>query len=74
MEFRLIYEGPLRGQGAKSTHKWEIRRSLHPQLRRLWQEHPLRDSAETLLAHPPLPSRWSPNSCCGPPSPTRWSP
>jgi len=28
MEFRLIYEGPLHGQGAKSPHKWEIRRAL----------------------------------------------
>ena len=53
MEFRLIYEGPLHGQGARSPHKWEIRRALHPQLQRLWQEHPLRDAADTLLAHPP---------------------
>ncbi|MCU0921910.1 MAG: hypothetical protein MUF08_13615 [Burkholderiaceae bacterium] len=59
MEFRLIYEGPLRGQGAKSTHKWEIRRALHPQLRRLWHEQPLRDSADTLLAFPPVPSKVS---------------
>jgi hypothetical protein len=59
MEFRLIYEGPLHGQGAKSPHKWEIRRALHPQLERLWQERPLRDAAESLLAHPPLPSKVS---------------
>lgn len=59
MEFRLIYEGPLRGQGAKSTHKWEIRRALHPQLQRLWQEHPLSDSAGALLAHPALPGKIS---------------
>lgn len=59
MEFRLIYEGPLRGQGAKSGHKWEIRRALHPQLLRLWQEHPLRDAAGTLLAHPALPGKVS---------------
>ena len=52
MEFRLIYEGPLHGQGAKSSHKWEIRRALHPQLKRLWQERPLADQAESLLAHP----------------------
>jgi hypothetical protein len=57
MEFRLIYEGPLYGQGAKSPHKWEIRRALHPQLQRLWQERPLSDAAETLLAHPPLPAK-----------------
>ena len=59
MEFRLIYEGPLRGQGAKSSHKWEIRRALHPQLQRLWQEHPLRDVAGTLLAHPARPGKVS---------------
>jgi hypothetical protein len=52
MEFRLIYEGPLHGQGAKSSHKWEIRRALRPQLQRLWQERPLSDQAESLLAHP----------------------
>ncbi|WP_326537690.1 hypothetical protein [Pseudorhodoferax sp.] len=55
MEFRLIYEGPLRGQGAKSVHKWEIRRALHPQLQRLWQARPLADAAATLLAHPARP-------------------
>lgn len=59
MEFRLIYEGPLRGQGAKSMHKWEIRRALHPQLQRLWQEHPLRQAGASLLAHPPLPGKVS---------------
>lgn len=59
MEFRLIYEGPLHGQGAKSAHKWEIRRALHPQLKRLWQERPLADQAESLLAHPPLPAKAS---------------
>ena len=49
MEFRLIYEGPLHGQGAKSGHKWEIRRALHPQLQRLWQtQRPLREQAALL--------------------------
>ena len=52
MEFRLIYEGPLHGQGAKSSHKWEIRRALHPQLQRLWQERPLKEASSRLLAHP----------------------
>ena len=51
MEFRLIYEGPLHGQGAKSGHKWEIRRALHPQLQRLWRERPLKDAASSLPAH-----------------------
>lgn len=59
MEFRLIYEGPLHGQGAKSAHKWEIRRALHPQLERLWQERPLRDAAPALLAHPAQPDKVS---------------
>jgi len=59
MEFRLIYEGPLRGQGAKSPHKWEIRRALHPQLQRLWQQRPLADVADGLLAFPPQPDKVS---------------
>ncbi|HMM86616.1 hypothetical protein [Azohydromonas sp.] len=59
MEFRLIYEGPLRGQGAKSTHKWEIRRALHPQLQRLWQLRPLETLADSLLAYPPRPDKVS---------------
>jgi hypothetical protein len=57
MEFRLIYEGPLRGQGARSAHKWDIRRALHPQLQRLWSEHPLKEAAIDLLAHPANASR-----------------
>lgn len=57
MEFRLIYEGPLHGQGAKSPHKWEIRRALRPQLRHLRREPPLKDSAATLLSHPALPGK-----------------
>lgn len=53
MEFRLIYEGALHGQGAKSPHKWEIRRALHPQLKQLWEmQRPLREQAGSLLAHP----------------------
>lgn len=59
MEFRLIYEGPLHGQGAKSGHKWEIRRTLHPQLQRLWRERPLKDAAHSLLAHPAQPGKVS---------------
>lgn len=49
MEFRLVYEGPLLAQGAKAAHKWEIRRALHPQLARLWQEKPLVGAAPKLL-------------------------
>ena len=73
MEFRLIYEGPLHGQGAKSGHKWEIRRALHPQLQRLWRERPLKDAASSLLAHPALPDKPSviveKGACCS----RRWS-
>src|SRR5437016_6101310 len=41
MEFRLTYEGRLAsGASASAKHKQDIRRALHPQLRRLWQTHP----------------------------------
>lgn len=53
MEFRLVYEGPLLAQGAKAAHKWEIRRALHPQLARLWQDRPLATAAERLLDRSP---------------------
>ena len=53
MEFRLVYEGPLLAQGAKAAHKWEIRRALHPQLARLWEERPLAAAAERLLDRSP---------------------
>ena len=38
MKFVLIYEGPLDSAGnrSKKDEKWEIRRKLDPQLRRLW--------------------------------------
>lgn len=40
MQFRLTYEGPLRPSGNNTsygTHKHEIRRAFHPQLKRLWE-------------------------------------
>ena len=40
VEFRLLYSGKLQGaskQDTRATHKHDIRRKLHPQLRRLWQ-------------------------------------
>ena len=43
VEFRLTYEGPLYGATQRNTrapHKHEIRKALHPQLRRLWETHP----------------------------------
>jgi hypothetical protein len=51
MEFRLLYEGPLQGQNAKADHKREIRRHLHPQLKRLWTQPPLNESSD-LFAFP----------------------
>ncbi|HEV2232791.1 MAG TPA: hypothetical protein VGV68_05225 [Terriglobia bacterium] len=46
MVFRLTYEGPLLGASRDKTranHKHEIRRTFHPQLRKLWQETHLKD-------------------------------
>jgi hypothetical protein len=48
MDFRLHYRGPLKSNGSPK-HKQEIRRSLHPQLRRLWQRPPLNDHALLFL-------------------------
>lgn len=59
MEFRLVYEGPLLGQSAGASHKWDIRRVLHPQLEHLWQSEPLAGVAQNLLAWPPLPAKIS---------------
>ncbi|MFL6759621.1 hypothetical protein [Sphingomonas sp.] len=48
MQFRLTYEGPLLSDTTKgekvagrAKHKQEIRKAFHPQLRRLWQVHPI---------------------------------
>ena len=43
MEFHLVYAGNLLKSG-RSGHVWEkhqIRRYLHPQLKKLWETHPL---------------------------------
>jgi hypothetical protein len=43
MRFRLTYEGPLLASTASDTrakHKHEIRKTLHPQLKRLWEIDP----------------------------------
>jgi hypothetical protein len=42
MEFRLVYEGPLRANGAASE-KQTLRRHFHPQLQRLWNQQPLKE-------------------------------
>jgi hypothetical protein len=49
MQFRLTYEGILLGSSRTDTrarHKHEIRRSFHPQLRRLWSLTPHLNSAQ----------------------------
>ena len=55
MQFRLVYEGPLKAttqNDTRSTEKHEIRRQLHPQLKRLWEADPtlmeMRDRIEPL--------------------------
>lgn len=47
MEFRLIYQGPLRANGSP-TDKQGVRRAFHPQLRELWNQLPLKE-----LTRPP---------------------
>lgn len=58
VQFRLTYQGLLlsetnqgRVQAARADHKQEIRKQLHPQLRRLWEINPYLASA----SEPPLP-------------------
>lgn len=49
MNFRLTYRGQVRSrQQANVTHVHEIRRALHPQLKRLWDHEPLAGYAEYL--------------------------
>lgn len=40
MEFRLLYQGILRANGAVED-KFAIRRQIHPQLKLFWTQHPL---------------------------------
>lgn len=39
MQFRLTYEGRLESHG-RPSHKHEIRKAFHPQLKQLWETHP----------------------------------
>ncbi len=41
MEFTLTYQGPLKANG-NPEQKQAIRRALHPQLKNLWQQPPLK--------------------------------
>lgn len=43
MEFRLLYDGKLLGSSrndTRATHKHDVRRAFHKQLKRLWQTNP----------------------------------
>jgi hypothetical protein len=47
MTFRLVYQGPLpSSRSATPRDKQSIRRFLHPQLRELWTQPPLRELAQ----------------------------
>ena len=59
MQFRLVYEGQLLGQNGGAAHKWHIRKALHPQLAKLWQQEPLLSAGVSLLASPPIPAKSS---------------
>jgi hypothetical protein len=51
MEFRLIYQGellPSAGTNKRSSEKHEIRKSFHPQLKRLWA---VKDGLRQLAEH-----------------------
>jgi hypothetical protein len=48
MQFKLIYEGPLKGQSAKDEAKHVIRMQLHPQLEMLWTYGPLKHRRQFL--------------------------
>lgn len=55
MEFRLVYQGALKAKGNKN-HKHEIRREFHKQLKELWSQPPLKNSADVFFAsHGELP-------------------
>lgn len=54
MQFRLVYDGPLRANG-DARHKQEVRRALHPQLRDLWTHDPLANHADEWLSDQPDP-------------------
>ena len=51
MEFRLVYEGPLKSNGSV-RHKQDIRRYLHGQFAVLWKQPPLDEVPELLTENP----------------------
>jgi hypothetical protein len=54
MEFRLIYDGPLKA-AAKVNQKHELRKAFHEQFKVLWEQIPLSDCTD-LLEDPPKPN------------------
>ncbi|MGA2226254.1 MAG: hypothetical protein ABSH41_17595 [Syntrophobacteraceae bacterium] len=54
MEFYLHYRGPLKANG-NPTHKQEIRRHFHQQLKELWSQKPLASYQAWLTAKPDHP-------------------
>ncbi|MBQ0903582.1 hypothetical protein [Micromonospora sp. U21] len=48
MFFTLTYDGILRGSRSSAAVKHDIRRSLHPQLKALWQLPPLATRSEAI--------------------------
>jgi hypothetical protein len=57
MEFRLLYDGPLRANG-NLREKHTLRKEFHKQLAVLWQQVPLA-GADGLLDDPPSPQKVS---------------
>ena len=60
VEFRLIYDGVLLGGSrtdTRSVHKHAIRRVFHPQLKRLWNTHPLLNEWISREVHDPIGGR-----------------
>jgi len=52
MEFRLIYQGPLKSSGT-AEHKHAIRKVFHPQVKQIWDQEPL-DLLKGKFLHPNL--------------------
>jgi len=51
VEFRLVYQGPLKSNGSVAD-KHKIRRDLHPQLKELWNQPPLNEYRDFLKPVP----------------------
>lgn len=56
VDFHLTFEGELKGARGGADHVHEIRKVFHPQLRKLWRDHPLLIN----WPHPEKPSQHNP--------------